>query len=197
MKDTDASSMLYLFSTLAQSQTAIIAIVIVFICVASVIKARFMGNRIKAIVCILLVLTLGIFWIPFSPDDADHTNLLYLLSSISQGLSAAFTLIITITLIASQILVKYGSDTLDKILSSWVVIYIVFFIFSIILPLILILKDDYNNNREILNWIKMSLIFTTICLILLVPYIFWFREIIKPENIVKYYIERLERLWTR
>jgi hypothetical protein len=194
---TDTSSVLYLLSILSQNQTAIIAIVIISVCVVFVSRGAWMENGIKAIVCLLLVFSLGIFWIPFYPSDANHTNLLYLLSSISQGLSAAFTLIITITLIASQILVKHGSDTLDRIFSFWVVMYIVFFIISIILPLILILKDNYNNNFEILNWIKISLIFTVICLILLIPYMFWFKEKIKPENIVKDYIKRLERLWVR
>ncbi len=193
----DTSSVLYLLSILSQNQTAIIAIVIISVCVVFVSRGAWMENGIKAIVCLLLVLSLGIFWIPFYPSDANHTNLLYLLSSIAQGLFTTFTLFFTITLGASQILLKYSSETWDRFFSPWVVIYMAFFIFSIILPLVLMIKDNHNDNCEILTWIKISLILTTICLILLIPYIFWFNETIKPENIVKYNIKRLERLWTK
>ena len=131
----------------------------------------------------IAVFSIFIFHSPFPIDDRQ-----YLLSSISQGLAAMFTLVITVTLIASQMLVKYGSDQLDRIFSIPVIFYLLIFIFSILFPLFLLLNNNHNYRS-----VQFSLLLTAICLLFLFPYIYWFKEIVKPENIIDYNLNKLKK----
>ena len=136
----------------------------------------------------LALFSILVFFTPFF-DHLDEKA--YLLSAISQGLAALFALVITITFVSAQVLVKYGSHQLDRIFTPLVRGYLIFFIISIIYPLALLLTNCQNIVIVAQILTKLSLILTAICLSLMIPYILHFKELLKPENIIKYHTDKI------
>lgn len=102
----------------------------------------------------------------------------YLLSSVSQCLAATFALVFTISLIAIQLRAKYSPRMLKQFFSFPIIIFMIFFICSIIFPLlILIYLSDIG--------VKISIILTFACLFLLIPYFYSFKDTLSPDYLVK------------
>ncbi len=131
-----------------------------------------------------LVIAIGVFFMIVSNIrfglDADHDGAKYLLSSISQGLAATFALAFTITLVAIQLASEYTPILTDNFFNMKIKIYMGFFIISIIIPLILLGFDIYDKI-----WTIISLTFAVICLLLLIPFFTYTKNILKPSNLIQ------------
>ena len=132
-----------------------------------------------AIVFIILTVVFLLLVQPVVWESGDaKNNTRYLLSSISQGLAAAFALVFTITLVAAQLASKYSPLILDQFFTTPIKVFMVFFVISIILPLILLLG---LVNRIL---VYLSLILSITCLTLLIPYFISVKENLKPEKLI-------------
>jgi len=152
---------------------------------------NFFKNHWKKIFALSIPLTLFSMLVFFTPFFNHLDEKAYLLSAISQGLAALFALVITITFVSAQVLVKYGSHQLDRIFTPLVSGYLIFFIISIIYPLALLLTNCQNIVIVAQILTKLSLILTAICLSLMIPYVLHFKELLKPENIIKYHTDKI------
>jgi len=76
----------------------------------------------------------------FLPLPAQGDDILYLLSSISQGLAAIFTLVFAITIFGAQMMRKFTS--IDKLFDKWTVFLMFWFFSGIILPLVQLRTDE-------------------------------------------------------
>lgn len=95
----------------------------------------------KYITILCFVISTIVFLITYTNPIATGDNILYFLSSISQGLAAIFALIFTITIFGAQMMKRYTS--MGKILDKWTIFLMIFFAIGIILPLIQ-LEANYN-----------------------------------------------------
>lgn len=136
---------------------------------------------------ILLIISLaavGIFIWPgieipevIDANGNERTQTLYLLSAISQSLAAVLALVFTISLIVAQLSSRYSHYMLASFFSAPIILYILLFIVAISLPFILLTKPNANA-------IKISLILTATCLLLLVPYFLSFKEKLNPISLI-------------
>jgi len=131
------------------------------------------------ITVIVLSLSLIVLFYFFKSDLSYNENgREYLLSSISQGLAASFALIFTITLVLVQLTAKYSPRIFKFVFSRLVIIYMLFFVFSIIFPLyVLISISDFG--------VKLSLIFAVLCFVFLIPYTYRIGQKINPISLMK------------
>lgn len=136
------------------------------------------------LICLIGASTVG--FLTYSLPIAEGDNILYLLSSISQGLSAIFTLLLAITIFGAQKLPKFTA--IDKIIDKWTIRLIILFAVGIILPLIQ-LETDYNKLNDMLNLnfekpanlgLAIDLWITTFCVLAIIPYL------MKVNRTVKY-----------
>ncbi|MCE8424736.1 MAG: hypothetical protein J5U17_03035 [Candidatus Methanoperedens sp.] len=101
----------------------------------------------KYITILCFIVSSIVFLITYINPIATGDNILYFLSSISQGLAAIFTLIFTITIFGAQMMKRYSS--MGRILDRWTIFLMIFFAIGIILPLITSRTNDpwYKSNK--------------------------------------------------
>ena len=112
------------------------------------------------------------------PDIQLDSNTAYLLSSISQSLAAILALVFTISMLVTELSSRYSQRFLGGFFDWFTVIYIIIFIGVIGLPFWLL---AYSS----LSGVKISLMLTTICLVLLPSHFLRIRNKISPENILR------------
>lgn len=138
-------------------------------------------NNIWVIFAIGVSLLISI--ITYSLDlPSDNDSILYLLSSVSQGLAAIFTLVFVITIFGAQMMGKFTA--MDKMIDKWTISLMIIFAIGIIYPLMQLRTDDNVLN---LNFIDISnfnlavvISVTIFCVLSLIPYL------IRVNHIMKY-----------
>ena len=141
---------------------------------------KFTHPQFLTILC--FIISTIVFLITYINPIAPRDNILYFLSSISQGLAAIFTLIFTITIFGAQMMKRYTS--MGKILDKWTIFLMIFFAIGIILPLIQ-LEANYNYLpfEKIANLsLSIDLFIVTFCVLSIIPYSIRINRIIKYES---------------
>ncbi len=136
----------------------------------------------KYITTLCFIISVIVFFITYINPIASEDNILYFLSSISQGLAAIFTLIFTITIFGAQMMKRYTS--MGKILDKWTIFLMIFFSIGIFLPLIQ-LEANYNYLpfEKIANLsLSIDLFLATFCVLSIIPYSIRINRIIKYES---------------
>ena len=116
------------------------------------------------------------------------TNILYLLSAISQSLAAIFTLVFTITIFGSQMMGSFTS--IDKIMDKWTKTLMVLFTIGIILPLVqlgkgfdnLVFINIYLDVNLSNLAIAIDLGIATFCVLAIIPYLMRVNIIMKYKS---------------
>lgn len=126
---------------------------------------------------------LAVGMITYNLPIAQGDDLLYLLSSISQGLAAIFALVFTISIFGAQMMQKF--TVLDKVIDKWTKALMVLFAIGILLPLIQ-LKTDYNafnlfDKKSNLS-LAIDLSIATICVLAIIPYLIKVNKTVKYEG---------------
>jgi len=124
----------------------------------------------------------------YSLPIAQGDDILYLLSSISQGLAALFALVFTITIFGAQMMRKFTA--MDKMIDKWTKILMIIFAIGIILPLMQLETNyDFLNDLLHLNFDKtenlslaIDLFIATLCVLAIIPYLMKINSIMKYEG---------------
>jgi hypothetical protein len=136
----------------------------------------------KFITILCFIASSLIFVIVYINPIAGGDNILYFLSSISQGLAAIFTLIFTITIFGAQTMKGYTS--ISKIMDVQTIGLMIIFAIGIILPLIQ-LEANYNylpfSNIANLS-LALDLFLATFCVLSIIPYSIRINRIMKYEG---------------
>lgn len=127
-------------------------------------------KRPKYLVIICLLFSLSLSMVTYKNPTYEPNNILYFLSSISQGLAAIFTLLFTITIFAVQMNKTYTS--IDKIFDKWTLLLMMLFGVGIILPLIqLVINHNYLPFDRIKNLsLAVDLFLASFCILSIIPY---------------------------
>ena len=136
----------------------------------------------KYITILCFIISSIVFLITYINPIAQGDNILYFISSISQGLAAIFTLIFTITLFGTQMMKRYTS--MSKMLDKWTIFLMILFAIGIILPLIqLIVNYNYLPFEKVANLsLSIDLFLATFCVLSIIPYSIRINRIIKYES---------------
>lgn len=109
--------------------------------------------------------------------QCDSNQIGFLMSTISGALASLFAITFSIILIGSQMASRFGIRITKFIFNKKTFMYMCFFIFSIILALI--------NLKQPTNLIaNLSIIFATLCLIFLPPYLWFVKRNFNPLTIL-------------
>ncbi|MCZ7384867.1 MAG: hypothetical protein O8C63_08995 [Candidatus Methanoperedens sp.] len=133
----------------------------------------------------MFIITVVLLILPtFLPEIVVGTdNIYYLLSSISQGLAAVFALVISISLILTQLVFADMREKKERLryleleFQPLTVFFYIFFIFSIVFPLWLLALNNFDSL-----YIKSSLSFATICLYGTIEFALGFKQKITLLN---------------
>ena len=138
-------------------------------------------NKDKSVIfCAISAFAIGI--LTYNLPIAKGDDVLYLLSSISQGLAAIFALVFTITIFGAQMMMKFTG--MDKLIDWWTKSLMIIFTIGIILPLIQLKTDvnpfEFNNMADLSLAIDLSLV--TFCILAIIPYLMRVNRIIKYQG---------------
>lgn len=136
----------------------------------------------KYITILCLIVALIVFIITYINPITQKDNILYFLSSISQGLAAIFTLVFTITIFGVQMMKRYTS--MSKIFDRWTILLMIIFGIGIIFPLIqLVVNHNYLPFDRIANLsLALDLFLATFCVLSIIPYSIRVNRIMKYEG---------------
>lgn len=111
-------------------------------------------------------------------------GILYLLSSVSQGLAAIFTLVLTITIFGAQMMRKFTA--MDKMIDKWTIRLMIIFAIGIILPLIQLRTDEDLLNLNFIRTANLSIAIdlgiATFCVFSIIPFLMRVNSIMKYEG---------------
>lgn len=117
------------------------------------------------------------------PLPENVSDISYLLSAVSQGLAAIFTLVFTITILAIQLTRKF--TVLDKIVDWPTKVLMGLFAIGILLPLIQLSTDEDYLKLNYVNTINLSIAIdlgiATFCILAIIPYIAKINKIMTYE----------------
>jgi hypothetical protein len=132
-------------------------------------------------VVILIPVAAGLILWLFQPPDITFKNphVLYLLSSMAQSLAAVVALVFTVSFVIVQLASSYSRSLSGKFFDPWIIIYLLFFLGSVVMPFVLLGQEQPNK------WlVQLSLLFGVVSLILVVPYFLSFREKLRPGQLL-------------
>ncbi len=111
-------------------------------------------------------------------------DILYLKSTISQGLAAIFTLVFAITIFGAQMMRKFTA--MDKMIDKWTKILMIIFAVGIILPLMQLSTDKDLLNLDFISTANLSIAIdlgiVTFCVLAVIPYLTRVNSIMKYEG---------------
>lgn len=109
----------------------------------------------------------------FLPLPMTEDSISYMLSALSQGLAAIFTLVFTLTIFGAQMMRNYTA--MDRMIDNWTKILMVIFSIGIILPLVQLRTDKDLLNLNLINTEKLILAIdlgvVTFCILAIIPYL--------------------------
>lgn len=136
----------------------------------------------KDLTILCFIVSSIVFVITYTHPVAQGDNVLYFLSSISQGLAAIFSLIFVITVFGAQMAKSYTS--FDEIVDKWTIRLMIVFSIGIILPLVQLIAN-YSllpfDNIANLN-LSINLFLATFCVSSIVSYSIRVNRIMKYEG---------------
>ncbi|MDY9924841.1 hypothetical protein, partial [Methanosarcina sp.] len=112
---------------------------------------------------------------------AKPDNVLYFLSSVSQGLAAVFALVFTISIFGAQMMGRFTA--LDRMMDKWTKLYMILFTLGIILPLLQLKMGIYSIDLVSvgnIDLLAIDLFLVVFCVLGIIPYL------IKINRITKY-----------
>lgn len=134
------------------------------------------------LICIISSLLVFSLTLILEPPK-NSADISYLLSAISQGLAAIFTLIFTITIFGTQMMGKYTS--MDMLIDKWTKCLMIIFAIGIILPLMQLRTDVDLLKLKFINTADLSLAIdfgiATFCILSIIPYLMRVNNVIKYE----------------
>lgn len=120
----------------------------------------------------------------FFPLPTNRNDILYLLSSISQGLAAIFALVFAITIFGAQMTRNFA--VLDKLIDSYTKTLMIIFSIGIISPLLILRIDVDILRMNSIHTANLSLAFVlsvaTFCVLSIIPYSIRINKIIKYHS---------------
>ena len=136
----------------------------------------------KDLTILCFIVSSIVFVITYTHPVAQGDDVLYFLSSISQGLAAIFSLIFVITVFGAQMAKSYTS--FDKIVDKWTIRLMIMFSIGIILPLVqLIANYSFLPFDKVANLnLSINLFLATFCVSSIVPYSIRVNRIMKYEG---------------
>jgi len=151
---------------------------------SNLIKELFLrAQRPKDLTIACLIISFIVSLIAYlSPIPSHIDNVLYFLSSVSQGLAAIFALEFTIIIFAVQMAKSYTS--INKLFDIWTILLMILFIIGIVSPLIqLIVNRNYLPFDRIVNIsLAFDLFLVTFCVSSIIPYLIRVKRIMKYEG---------------
>lgn len=118
------------------------------------------------------------------PLPAQREDILYLLSSVSQGLAAILALVFAITIFGAQMMRKFTA--MDKMIDKWTIFLMLLFSIGIIFPLMQLRTDEGLLNLNSIDTAKLSLSFdlgiVTFCVLAIIPFLMRVNSIMKYEG---------------
>lgn len=130
--------------------------------------------------CLLIIVFAS--YIHLKLQLTDGIGICYLLSAISQGLAAILAIILSATLVAGQLATRYSPQLLKNAFKSSTIVYILIFVVGIVFPLVILANQDMIASSIL---VKISLIWASACLILLIPYFLSLKEWLDPKNLIE------------
>lgn len=135
------------------------------------------------LICIISSLLVFSLTLILEPPQ-DSADISYLLSAVSQGLAAIFTLVFTITIFGTQMMGKYSS--MDMLTDKWTKFLMIIFAIGIILPLMQLRTDEDLLKLKFINTADLSLAIdfgiATFCILAIIPYLMRVNNTIKYEG---------------
>ena len=140
------------------------------------------SQRPKDLTIACLIISFIVSLIAYISPIAPSENILYFLSSVSQGLAAIFALEFAIIIFGAQMAKSYTS--INKIFDIWTILLMLIFIGGIVTPLIqLIVPHNYLPFDRIVNLsLAFNLFLVTFCVSSIVPYLIRVKRIMKYEG---------------
>ncbi|HEY3362238.1 MAG TPA: hypothetical protein VGK06_10600 [Methanosarcina sp.] len=115
-------------------------------------------------------------------DTANPDNVMYFLSSVSQGLAALFALVFTISIFGAQTMGRFTS--LDKLMDKYTKAYMVLFTSGIIFPLIQLKISMYVINLPFVgnvDLLAIDVFLAVFCVLGIIPYLLRVNRLIKYQ----------------
>ncbi len=114
----------------------------------------------------------------YTSDSIGWTSYYYILSAQAQTLGTILALVSSFTLVAAQLITRYGHLLVRRILAPWVFWYVVPFLIGIIAPLFLL-----NSYFEL--WAaRLTLLLGGMCIILLIPFFIAVRRQLSMASLI-------------
>jgi len=142
--------------------------------------SKWFKGKLSVLIPALVIIVFS--WFIFNLQlNIDASQIYHLLTTISTSLAAILAIILSASLVTTQLVSRYSSRLLRGLfLKSSVIFYLFVFIVGIIFPLTIFVMDP--EYYPIL--IRFSLILVVICLAFLIPYLIFLSEWLRPKNII-------------
>jgi hypothetical protein len=128
----------------------------------------------------LSLVFIAIFWLVLSVTPFANIQLMtQILGAYSSGMIVAFVLTFFMTLLAGILNSKYSPRLIDIVFSRWTIGYMFLFVTSTVFALMCIKGNVVERD---IRW-GFGLLST--CFFLLIPYIIFIKEYLKPEQFIK------------
>ena len=130
---------------------------------------------------IVVSLIAALFRPDFSGMDGAGTPMLYMLSANAQAMAAAFALVFSVALVLTQLRARYGLTSASSFFDRFTLAMALMFAVAVLLPLYIKGIADLGT-RSVLA--RFSLFYSSLCLLLLVPFAIWRASRLKPTVLV-------------
>jgi len=127
----------------------------------------------------------------YNPSVTNRSNISSFFSLIVQILSSIFAIIITVSLVAIQLTAQNYSSKLIKIYTNSFHFKLLVFLYIIAIIFNIYVLFDIENVKGI--WIYFSILFSTLAIVELVPFIFEINRNLDPKTIINHLVNDLKR----
>lgn len=128
----------------------------------------------------LTLVLIAILWLVLSITPfANLQVMVQILAAYSSGMIVAFVLAFFMTLLAGILNTKYSPRLIDIIFSRWTIGYMFFFVASTVYALMSVKGNLVDRD------IRLGFGLLSTCFFLLIPYIVFIKEYLKPEQYLK------------
>jgi len=119
-----------------------------------------------------------LYFTGYTSEDIGWISYRYILSAQAQTLGTILAVVSSFTLVAAQLVTRYGHLLLRRILAPWVFWYVVPFLIGIVTPLFLL-----NSYFEL--WAaRLTLLLGGMCIILLIPFFIAVRRQLSMASLI-------------
>jgi hypothetical protein len=128
----------------------------------------------------LSLVFIAILWLVLLITPFTNIQLMtQILATYSSGMIVAFVLTFFMTLLAGILNSKYSPRLIDVVFSRWTIGYMFLFVVSIVFALMCV-------KGNVVEWdLRLGFSLLSTCFFLLIPYIIFIKEYLKPEQFIK------------